>query len=107
VPQGCGGGHVLHASHLLVLYLSHLLVQHVRNLPCASIACVWARRKMLRESIGEYIVVIDASQPAIRSQFVDICTRLQLRPVVSPFQVHTYPAPPTHTHTHTQTFKVP
>jgi hypothetical protein len=46
---------------------------------------------MLRERISEYIVVIDASEPAIRSQFVDICIRLQLRPVMSPFQVPSSP----------------
>ena len=97
-----------HVSRFPCTDVSLLLVHHVHHLQCASISCV-ARSKMLRERISEYIVVIDASEPAIRSQFVDICTRLQLRPVVSPFQVPTYPAPPTHTHTHmhTHTLQVP
>jgi len=43
-------------------------------------------RKHLLESVAEFLVVIDASSAAIRAEFVDICARLQLRAVMSPFQ---------------------
>lgn len=43
-------------------------------------------RKHLRENITEYIVVIDASSASIRAEFVDVCARLQIEAVLSPFQ---------------------